>query len=202
MKYLLIIMFFFCLTSCNSDYIEITKVDKTIISKEIESFTFLINSNLDELVLTSVENNNQFEYTINSFDDHYKLELVIYNPKSFENITFKNKSQQYECSIGNVEVIELKENDIEQINIITDESNVIYIYNKLNKFIMIDEIKVYGGDFLQDIKYDYFINPNVLTKLGYIYTDKESYVISISFTCLGSTYEEVVEIKNLTNIYS
>ena len=67
---------------------------------------------------------------------------------------------------------------------------------------MIDEIKVYGGDFLQDIKYDYFINPNVLTKLGYIYTDKESYVISISFTCLGSTYEEVVEIKNLTNIYS
>ena len=54
MKYLLIIMFFFCLTSCNSDYIEITKVDKTIISKEIESFTFLINTNLDELVLTSV----------------------------------------------------------------------------------------------------------------------------------------------------
>lgn len=193
-------MFFFCLTSCKSDYIEISQIEKTVVNKEIESFTLQIKTNCDNLILISVDNNEHFEYQLSSNNDYLKLELTIYNPKSFEKITFKNNNKEYQCDIGKVEVVELRENDLEHINIVIDPTNTIYIYNKLNKFIMIEEIKVYGGDFLQDIKYDFLINPNILTKLGNIYTDQENYVVHIKFSCLGNMYEEVVEIKNLTNI--
>ena len=188
-------MFFFCLTACKNDYIEVTNTHQTIVSKELEYFELDIKTNIDNLVLTSVENNEKFEYTLNKTNDGYQLELTIYNPQSFKQLTFLNKNKEYDCEIGNVEVLEMKEIDSEYVSIIIDETDEVYIYNKLNKTIFIDDVNVYGGVFLKDINLSISIKSNEIIRLGNIYTDNDSFVLHIKFSHFDKNFEEIVQIK-------
>ena len=198
LKYLLMIMFFFTLTGCRNEKIEIEKTNQIILNKDIEFFELDINTKLDNIVLINVENNDKFEYELIKTDTGYKLYLTVLLPQSFSNITIKSNDKEYICNIGKIEILEYNLNDSNYINIVTDD-NDLYIYNKLDKFIELEEIKVFGGDYLQSINFSKFIDPKKLTKLGNIYSEVDSYVIYIKFKYGGKRYEQYLEIKNLTN---
>lgn len=198
MKYLLIIMFFFTLVGCQKNDIFIVNTNQIIVNKDIEYFELNVKTNYDDVILINVENNNEFEYELSKTSSGYNLNLIIYSPKSFSNITLKANNKEYICNIGKIEVLDLNVNNLNYINIVTD-NNDIYIYNKLDKFIEVEDIKVLGGDYLPSINFSKFIDPKKLIYIGNIYTEFESYVILIKLKYNNQFYEQYFEIKNLTN---
>ena len=191
-------MFFFTLAGCKSNSIEIISTNQIVLSDNLQSFEFEIKTTFEDLILVKVENNDKFEYELIQTDNGYKLNLILFSPKTFSNLTFKTKDQEYICNIGHIEVLTKQLSNIDYINIVIDD-NEIYIYNKLDKYIEIEEIKVYGGDYLQSINYSKFIDPKKLTYLGNVYYMYDVYVLYIQFTYNNQIYEQYFQIKNLTN---
>lgn len=188
-------MFFFMLTSCKSPYIEINQTTKTIIQDDFHDFTFNIDTNLDDLILVKVDNNNNFEYTLTKEDSGYILNLVLYKPQSFKSVTFKHKEKEYICDIGNVKVIDFNIENQNAINLVVDDNEEVYIYNKLASAIIVKEIKVYGGDYFEHHDYNDLIQPKTLTSIGHIYQTEDIYVVYIKYQYQTKNYEEVFEVK-------
>ena len=132
LKYLLIIMFFFTLAGCKSNSIEIISTNQIVLSDNLQSFEFEIKTTFEDLILVKVENNDKFEYELIQTDNGYKLNLILFSPKTFSNLTFKTKDKEYICNIGHIEVLTKQLSNIDYINIVIDD-NEIYIYNKLDK---------------------------------------------------------------------
>ena len=194
MKLLLIFMFFFMLVSCEANYINVEPVNKTIIKEDTEYFEIPIKTNLSNLSLLKVENNDFFEYELIENDTGYLLKLTIYNPKNFKTITFKNNKDVYDILIGEVNLIKLVRAPANYINLIV-ENNEVYIYNKTDQTIVIKEIKVFGGDFLEKIKYYDLIYSKDLKYIGNIYKKTDEYVVYIKYRYGDELFEQVFEIK-------
>lgn len=188
-------MFFLSLTSCKNNYIEIEQINKTIIKEDIEHFTFDINTNLDDIVLVKVENNESFEYTITNTEKGIVLDLVLYCPNDFSTLTFVVDKKEYVCNVGTIKVIESSFEEQDMINILVDEDGNTYIYNKLPTALIIRDFKVYGGNFIYDINYNDLIQPKKFYSIGHIFTIEESVVIYIKYQYQTIDYEELIEIK-------
>lgn len=188
-------MFFLTLTSCQKNYIEIEKTNKTIIKDEIEHFTFDISTNIEEITLVKVENNDSFEYTLTNTNNGKTLDLVLYKPNSFTTLTFMSNNQEYICNIGNITLIETNYETNNVINILVDDDGTTYIYNKLPSAIIIRDLRVYGGDFIYDANYNDLIQPKRLNSIGHIFDKEESIVIYIKYQYQTIDYEELFEMK-------
>lgn len=185
-------MFFLLLSSCDAEYLNINKTNKTIIFTNQETLEIEIETNIKDLILLKVENNNKFEYELNKTESGYILTLTIYDIQSFSKLTFKSARKLYNMDIGKINVVPIKKNITGNVNIILD-GNMLYIFNKTDKTIVIDDIIIYGGTFYKAIKYDKFISQNKLVLLGDIYNSDDHYVLLVRYRYNEKVFEEVIE---------
>lgn len=201
MKLLLTFMLFFIISGCSNKYLDVESINKTMIQKEVGQIEIDVHTNIKDVIITSIENNEKFEYEVIETTNGYKYLITLYNPKSFNNINFRYKNQDKMVNVGEIEIVEKELNNPgDLINLVVthyDDEKKVFIYNKTLKTIRIKEISVFGGSYLQNVDYNEFIVCDKLTYIGNIYTDgnQDGLVIYVKYNYLGKNYEQIKYLK-------